>query len=133
MTETQGRGAIHFHLAVKGFQDVSLLRALWTGIVGEGNVDVQYRESGKGLQWKKVKLAFYLTKYIAKEMEGDLDERRFRCSLGIEIPAEVVWIPSHADPILFALTTLDDAVGRIGFLWCPRESHRAYGWACSWE
>jgi len=132
VTETQERGAIHFHIAVKGYQDVSFLRALWSAIVGEGNIDVQYRESEKGLKWKKAKLAFYLTKYIGKEMEGDLDERRFHASLGIEIPEEVIWIPSQADPVEFALITLHRVVGRIGFMWCPQESHGAYGWACSW-
>jgi hypothetical protein len=40
--ETQKRGAIHFHVAVKGFQKVELLRGLWLSLVGEGNIDVQY-------------------------------------------------------------------------------------------
>lgn len=29
VAERQKRGAIHFHMAVKGYQDVALLRSLW--------------------------------------------------------------------------------------------------------
>jgi hypothetical protein len=44
--------------------------------------------SKKGYQWKKTDLARYLAKYVGKEMESELNERRYRCSLGIEIPGQ---------------------------------------------
>ena len=77
----------------KGFQNVELLRGLWRSIVGEGNIDVQYKRSPAGVQWKKSGLASYLAKYIGKDMETDLNEKRFRCSLGIEIKGQVIWVP----------------------------------------
>ena len=55
--ERQNRGAIHFHVAVVGFQDVKLIRRIWLPIVGEGNIDVQYRGGKKGIQWKRNRLA----------------------------------------------------------------------------
>ena len=132
MAEFQKRGAIHFHVAIKGFQDVSLLRSLWRSIVEEGNIDVQYRGSGVELQWKKSALACYLSKYIGKDMETELNEKRFRCSLGIEIPGRVIWLPLRISAKNYALSCLETLAGRVGFVWCPEESNGEYGWACSW-
>lgn len=82
--ERQDRGAIHFHAAVKGRQDVRLLRAAWHEAIGGpgcGNIDVQ-GPRGRSID----KVAGYLGKYLAKDM-GDRDpgEHRFRRSLGIEL------------------------------------------------
>ena len=41
--ECQQRGAIHPHLAVRGFQDVRLLRRCWYKIVGNGQGQVNVR------------------------------------------------------------------------------------------
>ena len=41
--ERQQRGALHPHLAVKGFQDVRLLRRCWYKIVGNGQGQVNVR------------------------------------------------------------------------------------------
>ena len=97
--ERQGRGAIHFHVAIKGYQDVSLLRSLWRYVAGDGNIDVSYRKTTKGIQWKRTKLALYLSKYIGKKEKGtqtrvetDLNERRFRASPGIAIPETVYYL-----------------------------------------
>jgi len=130
--ERRRRGAYHFHLAVKGFQDVSLLRSLRKCIVGEGNIDVQYRKTGKGFQWKKTNLARYPAKYVGKEMESELNERRYRCSLGIEIKGEVIWVPMSIPAKDYALFWLEAVAGRVGYVWCPEESNGDYGWACSW-
>jgi hypothetical protein len=130
--ERQRRGAYHMHLAVKGFQNVVLLRVLWLKVVGEGNIDVQYRKTGKGAQWKKSDLARYLAKYVDKDMESELNQRRYRCSLGIEIPGEVSRVPVWVKVKDFALFKLRAAAGRVAYVWCPDESNGDYGWACSW-
>ena len=132
VAEAQKRGAVHFHLAVKGFQNVELLRGLWRSIIGEGNIDVQYKRSPAGVQWKKSALASYLTKYIGKNMETDLNEKRFRCSLGIEIKGQVIWVPLRVPAKDYALFRLEAAAGRVGYVWCREESNGQYGWACSW-
>jgi hypothetical protein len=41
--ERQQRGALHPHLAVKGFQDVRLLRRCWYKIVGNGQGQVNVK------------------------------------------------------------------------------------------
>ncbi len=40
VAEQQQRGAWHWHMAVRGRQDVDTLRACWQHVVGEGNIDV---------------------------------------------------------------------------------------------
>jgi hypothetical protein len=47
--------------------------SLWRSIVGGGNIDVQYKRSLVGMQWKKSALACYPTKYIWKGIETDLN------------------------------------------------------------
>ena len=118
-------------MGVKGFQDVDLLRALWRKAGGDGNIDVQYRKGEKGDKWKRVKLALYLTKYIGKEMTTELNERRFRTSLNIEVPKKSITLPDAVDAKEFALFALEKVACRVGFVWCPEESHGQYGWACS--
>jgi hypothetical protein len=137
--ERQGRGAIHFHVGIKGYQDTNLLRSLWRGIVKDGNIDVSYRKTANGAQWKKAKLALYLAKYIGKKEKGkqqkvetDLNERRFRASPGITIPATAYTLKCGINAAGFALQIVKELGGRLGFVWSPEGSKGHYGWACSW-
>jgi hypothetical protein len=87
--ECQRRGAIHPHLAVRGFQDVRLLRRCWYKIVGQGQGQVNVRGPRPGSS--PVKLARYLSKYIAKDLESlprEFGEHRYFSSLGITVPTE---------------------------------------------
>jgi hypothetical protein len=131
VSERQERGAIHFHIGVKGFQDVVLLRSLWRKIAGEGNIDVNYVKTKKGLTWKRHKLATYLAKYVGKEMNTELNERRFRASPGITIPTEVFYAAWHTVKDI-TLSKVETLGGKVAFVWSPEESNGLYGWACSW-
>ena len=87
--EYQKRGAIHFHIAVKGFQDVRLLRRCWYKVVGNGQGQVNVRGPRPGSS--PVKLARYLSKYIGKDLNAlprEAGEHRYFCSLGITVPTE---------------------------------------------
>lgn len=130
--ERQERGAIHFHLGVKGYQDVSLLRALWRSVAGDGNIDVSYVKTGKGAQWQRHKLASYLAKYISKGLENELNERRYRASLGIEIPKQVIYLHPEINPMEYVMYKLESIAGQVAYVWSPEESKGLYGWACSW-
>lgn len=66
--ERTGFEVWHWHLAVKGFQDVRYLREVWRSVVGEGNIDVR-GPSGKS-RCGKLNLAYYLVKYISKKVEA---------------------------------------------------------------
>ena len=130
--ERQERGAIHFHMGAKGYQDVTLLRALWRSVAGEGNIDVSYVKTKKGVQWKRQRLASYLAKYISKDLENELNERKYRASLGIEIPEQIIYLHPYINIKEYVKYKLECLAGKVGFMWCPEESNGLYGWACSW-
>lgn len=92
--EEQVRGAWHWHLGVRGFQNVDVLRGYWWRAVGErvswsdegkpvlvnamqspGNVDVTTpRHRGQARRvWDVDRLCNYLSKYLTKAIEGGLD------------------------------------------------------------
>ena len=87
--ECQKRGAIHTHMAVRGFQDIRLLRRCWYKIVGKARGQVNVRGPRPGTS--PVKLARYLSKYISKDIDSqprEFEEHRYFCSLGIAVPTE---------------------------------------------
>lgn len=132
--EKQKRGAWHWHMAVRGRQNVDFLRGLWRSVIGEGNIDVQPpRGHGKDRQLGLVK---YLGKYLAKGFEEghrELNGRRFRSSLGIEIPMQYLTLPNDCrhDAAGYALRQLELATGTVGFVWIADDMPA--GWACSWK
>ena len=103
--ERQERGAIHFHLGVKGYQGVDLLRSLWRCVA----------------------------KYISKGLENELNERRYRASLGIEIPEQIICLHPAINPMEYVIYMLESIAGQVAYVRCPEESKGLYGWACSWE
>ncbi len=131
--ERQKRGAWHWHLAVRGRQDVGLLRKLWRNVVGEGNIDVQKPRRGEN---RRLALVKYLGKYLAKgfaERHRDLNRHRFRASLGIQVPGELVDIPDHlrGEVSAYVIGQLQERCGSVGFVWVDQEI--GAGWACSWR
>jgi hypothetical protein len=133
VVERQARGALHWHLAVCGRQDVALLRAAWRHVVGHGNIDVAApRGSGSS---HTLRLVRYLGKYLSKGFSEPqvLNARRFRSSLGIQVPAQYLNVPveCRSDPYGFALSALARASGSIGHVW--QSADRTAGWACSWK
>ncbi|MBX3318975.1 MAG: hypothetical protein KF890_03780 [Nitrospira sp.] len=117
--ERQQRGALHPHLAVKGFQDVRLLRSCWYRIVGNGQGQVNVKGPRPGSS--PVKLARYISKYISKDFDNmprDFEEHRYFCSLGLRVPtekAEIVLV-RHAKNVeqrMFRLI-LQETLRRIG-------------------
>jgi len=94
--EFQKRGAIHFHVAVSGFQKVELLRSIWHHVIGggeRGNIDVQF------FRGRRSQLARYLAKYLSKDI-GDEKQKgthRYKRSRGIQVPATLTFLPHDAD------------------------------------
>lgn len=134
VAEQQKRGAWHWHLAVRGRQDVALLRAAWREVVGDGNIDVNPPKGPSGR--RQLALVKYLGKYLAKgftESDREFNARRFRSSLGIRVPGESIEIPaavrSHVDR--YVAERLKDASGQLGHIWVSPD--RTSGWACSWN
>lgn len=100
--ECQERGALHPHLAVRGFQDVRLLRRCWYKIVGNGQGQVNVRGPRPGSS--SAKLARYLSKYITKDITDlprEFEEHRYFSSRNISIPCETfqIVIAHHAKDV----------------------------------
>lgn len=142
--ERQDRGALHMHVAVKGRQDIALLRKSWyqalggdgneTGDATPGQVDVRgpsKRWGAKTTDWKVAKLAGYMTKYMHKAFE-ELDakgSKRYWHSKGIEKPeVEKVWLASSSFVEAIKDThALFRAQGvKTAVLWASE------GWDCIW-
>jgi len=130
--ELQERGAIHFHLAVSGRQDVALLRRLWHSVIGgaeHGNIDVQY------FRGSKARLAKYLAKYISKDLaEGKGGGvHRYKRSRGVKVPEEVLLLPHGAaiDSELIELFARRGAKVRFHKNHLGHEGPK-WLWACSW-
>lgn len=142
--ERQERGALHLHIAVKGRQDINLLRRCWyQALGGQGNetddatpgaINVRgpsKRYGTKTQDWKISKLAGYMTKYMHKAFE-ELDSKgskRYWNSRGIEQPQiEKIWLASSSfvDAIKESHALLRSCVGRTASLWASE------GYDCIW-
>lgn len=141
--ETQQRGAIHWHAAVKGRQDVAMLRKAWWAVVGKGNgnIDVQ-----GGRERNMHKVARYIGKYISKQADDRPGRRRYRRSEGIKLPDEtcVADAASNDDLVNLAHVAIAEAGGSVqsvaydrstGYI-DARGKHRHgryfWVWAASW-
>jgi hypothetical protein len=133
VAERQKRGAWHWHLAVRGRQDVGLLRATWRRVVGDGNIDVAAARSMRGTG--SMALVRYLGKYLAKGFDEDreLNGRRFRASHGIQVPTAVFSLSQEhrGEVVSYALQLLLKEAGQVGHVWQAED--RTAGWACSWD
>jgi hypothetical protein len=117
-------GGVHFHLAIKGYRNVNVLRRLWhkaiaipgqtdfTGGNAPGNVDIHYEFKNK--HRVRSKIAGYLYKYLAKDFEGQkMNAKRYSASSDIEKPAKVVaYIPCGDDTFWRLNRYLENLMGR---------------------
>lgn len=107
--ERQTRGAFHIHCAVKGWQEISVIRRCWYQALGgtgfevkedaPGQVDVTNpktsRDGKSGRSWRSARLAGYITKYLEKTFEDfqDSEKKRYWHSADLKVPdAELVWL-----------------------------------------
>jgi hypothetical protein len=129
--ERQKRGAMHVHMAVHGYQDVRLLRALWQQAIGKlsGNIDVAHRNQ------ELARMARYLCKYITKEIEAihEQGDHRYKRSRNIVVPKIVSVLPFHIAVDAKLLELFDEHGAAITY---HRNELTRDGpkwlWACSW-
>jgi len=130
--ELQKRGAVHFHVAVCGFQDVVLLRRVWHHVIGgpdRGNIDVRY------FVGPKAKLARYLAKYVSKDItrESANGLHRYKRSRGIRVPGQILLLPPAVNLDAELRARFEGSGAEIKF---QKDSLHQEGpkwrWACSW-
>lgn len=127
--EKQERGALHIHVAVQGKQDIRWLLRCWLLAIGQAPEDVsawlvggvklgekslgavnveppKKRWGGGSKQWKRDKLAGYLTKYIGKEFdEAEKNAKKYWHSRNIIKPEiERFWLKAttYAEAVIEA-------------------------------
>lgn len=127
--EKQERGALHIHVAVHGKQDIRWLLRCWLLAIGQAPSDVsawlvdgvklaerslgavnveppKKRWGGASKQWKRDKLAGYLTKYIGKEFEeAEKHAKKYWHSRGVQRPQiERFWLKAttYAEAVIEA-------------------------------
>lgn len=119
--ERQHRGSWHWHVAVRGRQDVNLIRSVWLRVTGEGGVDVR---GG----WNAVDLSGYLAKSFRT---GELcrGRHRYRSSKGIEIPERKIEFLASRENLIIARRIAAEVAGEGG----QAVGGPGYGWAASWS
>jgi hypothetical protein len=138
VAEFQKRGAVHWHLAVEGFQDVAFLRDAWCTVLAadgvEGNIDVKYF-SGKGAG----AIAEYISKYLGKGFEvGDKPHysHYYVTSRGLVVDTLVYHVFGYSDDEIqaFAESLIAEQHGLVRSRW--RSSVRHFGvetgGMCTW-
>lgn len=92
--EKQERGAYHIHCAVRGRQVYQLVRSIWQSVVGNsedgktgGQINVRDPHKFGFGKTGHHKLASYIAKYVAKDVEDhELNKKRYWSSKGIVVP-----------------------------------------------
>jgi hypothetical protein len=139
--EKQERGAYHVHVAVKGFQRVSMLRAAWYRALGGSGLDrgsdtpgavnvTSPRQYGKNRrEWKTSQLASYIVKYLHKTFdELQAEKRRYWSSRNLKKPSvERIWLcaTNFVDAIKETYAYAKGVYGVIDrdvLLWCSQDN-----------
>jgi len=127
VAEQQKRGAWHFHLAVRGKQDLKLVRKHWS----HGNPDAQH--------WKGrlSQMASYMSKYLVKSFyqRDREDGHRYRCSQAAPPRPIVISVEAHSSAdVRHIMRYLFEECGLIGFANFEGGKGTAghYVWGCTW-
>lgn len=138
--ERQGRGAVHFHIGIKGWQDVVFLRECWHRAIGssDGNIDVKLFKPMKSGGARAVKIAGYISKYMGKGFEDgqelrDFGGHRYRASYGVKIVMGAHWLraTNWRDACRETLDVLRLAGVRPGGVMFADDW--SVCWACGWD
>lgn len=127
VVEVQKRGALHLHVATHRLPKLlscngtrvkswSVLRAIWRSVVGPlgGNFDESKRRAGA--RASSLRIARYITKYLAKDFEdGELNRKRYWAGGDWPAPERVTMLfPRFGDGISAELLGMvfDEVVGQ---------------------
>jgi len=116
--ETQKRGALHFHVALKTEQNwipYGVLIKKWRQIIG-GDGSVNFRRNTQCRERQRPAAIYsYLAKYLGKDMHtGEMNRKRYEVSRGCPTPVSITVYLSIGDATHFQLARiLRDMSGRL--------------------
>lgn len=115
----ENREGFHCHMALNQYFNVNLLRYFWHRALGwagkgiakgsdsPGNVDMTSPRKGF---WERHKIAKYLSKYMSKGIQGDINAKRYMSSQNIAKPRKLTFfVPVCTNPFWF----IRDLVQRV--------------------
>jgi hypothetical protein len=98
--EPQDRGAYHAHIAVKGRQNLRVIRSIWQSLWGgKGQAAVHIRSPYKEKNLRH-KIAAYICKYIGKDFDAQGDsynKKRYWASRNIVRPEVQWWVVAEGE------------------------------------
>jgi len=127
VAEFQKRGAVHWHLALEGFQDVHFLRSCWQTVLAadgfEGNIDVKFFQ-GKS----SAVIANYISKYLGKGFEvGDRPHysHYYVTSRGLVVDTLIYHVFGYSDEEIqaFAESLVAEQHGLVRSRWRSATKH----------
>lgn len=113
--EFQKRGAVHFHMAIKGYYHANTVRRLWLRACGQrkGNIDITSPRVMDKKSWNPRRIANYLAKYISKTETVEFNRRRFSSSTSIKIPEPLTgWLALGVPLIAVMRQTVESVTKR---------------------
>ena len=130
--EFQKRGAGHWHLAVRGYQDVNLIRRVWRSIVGDGAINVRAWASGR-MGSDPGRIAGYISKYITKSINDHIPgAHRYRRSRDIVVE-EIIEEFDGASLSAVARSVIRRYAGtEAAYLFTADSGPISFAWAASW-
>lgn len=151
VSEFQERGAVHWHVALRGFVDVNLLRALWYRTLGvripreqlrcppklgegsPGSVNIRPPRSRGRVRrvWAVDKLAGYIAKYVGKAMgEGSVVGRAYMVPKGVHAGYSTTRYFVRGEGRVGLAVAFFDLLNRCGpgaFVWQAADGMRLWG------
>jgi len=129
--EKQKRGAWHWHIAVKGWQNIEIIRHVWKYIVGEGSVNVRAPKKGSGNpRWDRVRIAYYISKYISKDEDTNKGDMRYYRD---RKQGEVMRLKLSFDKYFDLVKYIRNMYSAMGLSIRQEFADTFGGWGCSWD
>lgn len=121
--EFQKRGALHFHMAIKGYYPVDVVRKVWRSVVGSGNIDITNPMRIGKASWNPKRIAVYLYKYISKADSVEFNKRRYSSTQIPPPPVMTGWLALGLQMETFLSSLVSKLSGKETSVWSSDDGY----------